>query len=55
VLAGGVLVSVLVVIVFDLAAASPATPVHQAGVVFGVLLGVVVVRFGEQLRMVVAA
>ena len=54
VLAGGVLVSVLVVIFSDLAAASPATPVHQAGVVFGVLLGVVVVRFGEQLRTIVA-
>lgn len=41
-------VVVLVIVFTDLLAASPATPVHQAGVVFGVLVGAVVVPLSRR-------
>jgi hypothetical protein len=43
----GFFVFVVAVVVLDLLAASPATPVHQAGAGFGMLVGVTVVPLGR--------
>ena len=52
--AGLLLLSAAVVIVSDLLAASPATPVHQAGALFGGLIGVLITTFGNRLRLVMS-
>jgi hypothetical protein len=54
-LAGPMLILTVVVIASDLFASSPATPVHQAGAAFGVVVGAVVLLCGDALRDVIGA